>query len=533
MTVPGTKLVKRIGYAQFSIIVVFLITLPLLSWGPGTNVAGGDGQVIYAYVRSVVMDGDLDLENEYRYRWPMVGLYGLIRDQGTDHLITAVDQEQASYKDPDSRTDPNFGLPSALFMERTATGHFANQHAVGPAVLWLPFFLLGHAAAGLLNMVGVPVPLDGFSLPYTIAVGFGTACMVLAALLLTYRILLRYVSAAAAALAVITIYLASPLIVYAIQTPISAHGPAAFTVALFLYLSVPILDSEANTQGQSWPRSLLWGVAAGLMIIVRLESVVLLILVGAALLKDIWIRRQGGSLDLSWLWRYVAFAAGFGIGLLPQLVTGWVIYGAPWITFYPAYDAIGGQSGIVDLTSPHWFDVLWSTNKGLFAWHPILLLATVGLILFWRRQRLLAGALLLALLAQVYIVGSWSWWHGAVSFGQRFFVNFAPVFILGLGWLIAQLQRRVSLHVLAVACVGFSAWNLGLFVQYGIGLIPRDAGFQWADVLYNQFVFIPRLIWHYGGVPGLMVVVGLAAAVIVIAVSLYRSPQPIERARRP
>ncbi|MCZ7544621.1 MAG: hypothetical protein M5R40_14360 [Anaerolineae bacterium] len=229
--------------ARLAIIGVFLLTLPLLSWGPGTNVAGGDGHVIYAYVRSLLIDGDLHLENEYRHHWPVAGLYGRLREAGTDAIIHAVDPDQPAYKDPESRTNPNYGLPPVL---RTPTGHVANQHAVGPALLWAPFFLLGHGVAVGVNLLGGAVPLDGYSLPYTIAVGFGTALMALGAMLLAYAMLLRYVRRRAAVWAVILIYLASPLVVYAIQTPIAAHGPAAFVCALFLFLGLRVRDGEAG-----------------------------------------------------------------------------------------------------------------------------------------------------------------------------------------------------------------------------------------------------------------------------------------------
>src|SRR5690606_10580960 len=86
--------------ARLAILGGFLLTLPLLSWGPGTNVAGGDGHVIYAYVRSLLIDGDLHLENEYSHRWPVAGLYGRLREAGTDAIIHAVDPDQPAYKDP-------------------------------------------------------------------------------------------------------------------------------------------------------------------------------------------------------------------------------------------------------------------------------------------------------------------------------------------------------------------------------------------------------------------------------------------------
>jgi hypothetical protein len=484
---------NSLGNERLLILGIFFLTLPLLSWAPGADVGGGDGHVIYAYVRSAVMDRDLQLENEYRYRWPMVGLYGIIRKMGTDNIIHSVDPAAPAYKDPRSRSDPNYGLPSALFMDRTSTGHVANQHAVGPAVFWLPFFLMGHGIAFLIDEFGGSLPLDGYSLPYTIMVSLGSALLVLGGMLLIYEFLIKLVRPFAAALAIVLVYLASPLVVYTIQTPISPHGPAAFACALFLFLGIRIRDLQ-----RIW-EYFLWGVTGGLMMAVRFESTVLLALplvVGATQAVTAWRRSNRRSAILNWLGNYAAFSLGLVVGLLPQMVTGLIIYGAPWITFYPAFEKVGGHPGIIDFTSPNWWNVLWSTNKGLFTWHPILLVATLGLFLLWRKDRILAVTSLMALVAQVYVIGSWEYWHGATSFGQRFFVNLAPVFMIGLGVFLDRALHLLNIALMTGLGLMFVVWNLGLFIQYGLGLIPRIGGFEWRSVLYNQFVFIPTMIWR-------------------------------------
>ena len=67
---------------------------------------GSDGVAYYVYVRSLVIDNDLDFTNEYTY----------------------------------------FQLKPAAFT-RTSVGYIGNKYAIGPALLWMPFFLAAHAIA--------------------------------------------------------------------------------------------------------------------------------------------------------------------------------------------------------------------------------------------------------------------------------------------------------------------------------------------------------------------------------------------------
>ena len=329
--------------AMWAITIVFLLGLPFLNWAPSANVAGGDGHVIYAYVRSVIMDGDLQLENEYRHRWPVVGLYGWIRNRGTDRIIHSVDPAAPSFKDDPSKWGENYGYPSALFMPRTVTGHLSNQHAVGSAVLWSPFFSIGHTIAMGLSWFGMPVATDGFSLPYTILVSLGTALMVLAGMVFTYKLLMEFVHPPIAALAVLLVFLAGPLFAYTYQAPTAAHGPAMFTVACFLLWGMRCRTSPTGL------RFLVWGLIGGLMIIVRMESATVFTLAGLVGLSGLWSAiRANESKDqiVVWAGRWLAFGVGLLVGVLPQVVTGWIIYGKPLITFYPEYNRLGlGEQG--------------------------------------------------------------------------------------------------------------------------------------------------------------------------------------------
>jgi hypothetical protein len=114
--------------------------------------------------------------------------------------------------------------------------------------------------------------------------------------------------------------------------------------------------------------------------------------------------------------------------------------------------------------SPYFLAVLFSSEHGLFSWTPLLLLVTVGLVLFqWREPRvntpLLAGAL-----AFYVFIACYPDWAGISSFGNRFFISLTPLFILGLSVLLARVatlfrSQRAAVAVTSVVLAAFMLWN--------------------------------------------------------------------------
>ena len=128
------------------------------------------------------------------------------------------------------------------------------------------------------------------------------------------------------------------------------------------------------------------------------------------------------------------------------------------ITFVPqlvAYKVITGHFGPSKVvsskltwTSPNFLNVLFSPEHGLLSWTPVLALAIVGLGLLWRKERVLAVALGVAFLLQLYVAGSFLTWQSASSFGQRRFINCTLIFVLGFAalasWALCCIRSAVG-----------------------------------------------------------------------------------------
>lgn len=361
--------------AELALFALLFVMLFLFHWGFAR--AASDGREYFVQVRSLVIDGDLDLANE----------------------------------------NAAFGVRGT-----------AENYAFGTPLLWVPFFVLAHAWIGLLNLAGADWPANGFFNPYQRAAGIGTLIYGFAALLLIHRLVARYYSRALAATSTVAVTVGSFILWYLVADNSMSHGASMFAVTLFLYAWH---ETRGNQGARRWA---LLGAAAGLMALVRWQNVLFVVFPAAEELGNLIFaatgtprRREGAAAWLRHaLARYAAFIVAFLAAFSPQLLAWRALRGA-W--FAPPAAAHGAT-----FATPALGDVLFSTDRGLFSWTPLLLLAVLGLLPFLRRERLVGSLLLLALALQVYVNATVEWsGHG---FGARRFANCALIFALGLAALL-------------------------------------------------------------------------------------------------
>jgi hypothetical protein len=202
---------------------------------------------------------------------------------------------------------------------------------------------------------------------------------------------------------------------------------------------------------------------------------------------------RGRTAVVRWVLGPVVMGVVAAVVFVPQLVAYWVVTGR-----------VGPSkvvSGKFTWTSPNFFNVLFNPEHGLIIWTPVIALALGGLVLLWRRDRLLTSALAAAFLMQVYVAGSFLTWQSASSFGQRRFINSTLIFVLGFAalaaWVLANGWPR---WLVAGVAALFIAWNAGLLMQYALWCSPQRQGLDWATVLRGQ-VEMPfraaELVWKY------------------------------------
>lgn len=434
------RLPQNVDKGTVILLIVFLAAFPLLfkPW-----IHGFDTVAYYSWLRTTVIDGDLNVGDEFAH-------YGYGAERGM-----------------------------------TLTGYTYNEWAVGSAVLWSPFFLIAHGVSLLARALGLPVVADGYGAQYIWAVSIGSAIYAFIGILLTYRLGRALFAPNICTLATLAIWLASPLVFYMYSHPLMSHANDAFAYALYLY------TWYRTRQFPEWRRAVLRGAAAGLCALVRQINAVLVFFALAEFIVDgvgAWQSSRRMTELGRTLCNVAAFSLTWWIAYMPQVIVWRVVLGH-WIEPNPY--AAGAGAGF-DWLHPHFLGTLFSTNRGLFTWSPLLLLATAGWAHLWRRERRLGSLVVTNFALQLSVIAAWSSWSAAAAFGQRFFTNVMPAFALGLAALLTYIQRRIRFHWLVVGCAFFVIWNGLLIVRYALEDIPRMGPVPLADLLLGQFTVVPR-----------------------------------------
>jgi len=458
--------------AQSILLLIFLLTLPAVT----TRIYASDEVEGFSWLHSLAFDRDVSFENEYRYFY-----------------------DTGQVKNP--------GFRQTFLEDRwTDAGLRPNFTTMGSAILWAPFYFMGHVAA----LIG-GAPADGLSHPYVAAVAIGSAAYGLLALLLSIGIARRLTGDGVPA--AITVWLGTPLLFYMYVTPMFAHACSAFSVALFLWTWVRVR--------RRWTAAgaLALGLAGGLMTIVRAQDA--LFVAGPALdflrfvllgPRDRGPQNQGADPASTRARRSAAVKsalaglAGFLLAVGPQLL---------------AFKALNGhfrqseyETRKMTWTSPHGLQVLFDPQHGLFFWTPLAFVAFAGLLLVTLRPtsdtaapaahelRWIAGLSLLMFALQAYIAGAVESWTVAGAFGQRRFVSITPLIVLGLAPLFSRgaarpRWRRIAASAVVAICVW---WNLGLMAQFGLHTMDRER-LTLRENAWQSFVELPTrapaLAWRY------------------------------------
>ncbi|MBI4450651.1 glycosyltransferase family 39 protein [Candidatus Woesearchaeota archaeon] len=425
-------MVRDKGYVAIVLVMALLAPIFLTTW-----IHGVDGVGHYVYLRSFLIDGDFDFTNEYAHY-----------------------TRQFSY---------------IKVRINELTNKPVNQYSVGTALLWLPFFTIGHLAAVLLGY-----PADGYSPPYVAAISIGTLVLGAIGLLLAYDATRRFTSTRIAVLAVLGVLFSTSAFFYLYLDPSLSHGASIFAVSLFLWYW---LRTGPERSIRQWG---LLGLIAGLMVMVRvLDGVFLLVPLFEA------AHKYAKMPSVQLFRKHVLFIIAMLVVFVPQFLAWNALFGSPIAG--PGYGVERGFDFSIStmLQMPRvWF----SDFHGLFSWTPVVLLGIIGLWWYAKKSRQPATYFAIAFLVLSFVVNSWWAWYGGQSFGNRLFLGMTFIFVLGLAAVLEKLSARVPYWALCVMVTMFAAWNFGLMAQYGLGMIPAEAPVSISTIAYNNIAVIPGKI---------------------------------------
>ncbi len=368
------------------------LTIALLlgedSWKRPVTEPNADASYYYVYLPSLMLDGDLDFTNQYAvtknyYRWG-----------------------------------------------KTPVGRPANPFGIGPALVQLPMFALGHGIAAITGD-----RRDGFSgIETTLVLWTGVPCM-LGAILLASRLARRRFGATPAYLGAVIAALAGPVLYYTIRQPGYAH-PYATLAATWLIERWDASYDKPRTL-RTW---IVLGALAGAAALARPQVGVWALLLPLAVIDD--VRKREAPLPTLAL-RWAAGLAACVIVLSPQLIA--------WKSIYGSWYVVPQGEGFMRWDAPAWSETLFSSRNGLFPWSPLYAPMLIGVVVLARDGARLPLALLLGLFAQAEINGAaWDWWAGG-SYGGRRFDSTYVIFAVGAAALIAPALRAIARGTARVA----------------------------------------------------------------------------------
>jgi hypothetical protein len=424
-----------------------------------------DGHGYYAWLRSLLIDGDCSFDNEFDRHNP-VGDW----------------------------------VPAG----RTERGLRANPWSVGPACIWSLTVVPAHLVlTALRDRDALPWPADGYALPYQLVVGSTTVLVSALGLVFLYAICRQYARPARAALAAALLTLGTGIVYYSAVEVTMAHGPATAALA-------GLVCYWLRTYGSARPgRWLLLGVLVGLAALMRWQLATYALLPAGECLLSCRRSYQGGAAFRRPIVLLGLAALGAMSGFLPQALAWNAVYGhwlvAPMVTAH-------------NWLSPSWWQVLGSSDHGLIYWTPLTLLALAGLLALRTHrktdnQSVLPSAadstgrtdfksvphsepallLLAAFLLQLYVVASLlgGEMRVGVSFGMRFLTESMVALAPGLALLLDRASARWLPLLSGLGCL-LVLWNLLLIAQLRYGLISAASGADPATLVCNSVQLVVR-----------------------------------------
>jgi hypothetical protein len=423
---------------------------------------GNDGFLNYAYARSLLLDGDLDFTDDFA-AFDALG-------RGYDFRLT------------DTPRSPITGRP-------------VNRYGWGSSLLWSPFLLI----VWVIERVIPGLTPNGLNPADFMAVRLGSALWGVLGLALLTQVARRRLWGSPS----LRIHAPAPLPAPRSATPLRNSAQKASPEPGFaLFVAVVLLattnlgfyfylhPSMSTAPAFGLAGSLIWlidrfetrpsvgagfgiGLTAALLFCTRYGDAGFLIGLAPALAVAVLPGAQRATGNGQ---RILLCAAGL-LGVSVPLV----IQGLIWHSLYGS--AFSGPAPYLSEAyqwswpGRHGWQVLFSGHHGWIAWHPMVAVGLIGLVMMARDRSLPLWLRLtpLAAVGEWLTVSAWPNWTGGASFGGRLMATALAVVFLGLAVALRWMWARWGRGVVFLLVGLLSLWNLGIMAEYGLGLIPRQA----------------------------------------------------------
>lgn len=313
---------------------------------------------------------------------------------------------------------------------------YVLKYTAGMSVMYAPGFFAGHIAAKAFGY-----PADGFSTPYKLAYQLWGLSFALIGLFFFRRLMLLYFEDAVVAIGLILLVIGTNYLNYA-AIDVGMSHMWLFGLYVFLMLACYKFYSENRSR-----YLVIAGALCGLMTLIRPTEIISLLiplLWGVDSLAALKKRLQ----LLLHRWKAVLLAAILFSAIVFVQLAYWKYASGNWLEY--SY----GDQGF-NFRRPHAIVFSWSYRAGWLRYCPMMILAYLGLLFYFKSQRHV-WMIYVLLILNYYIVSSWNIWDYG-GFSGRAMIQSYPLLFFPLFYLVEWLRshRWYFIAFLPVLLIGF------------------------------------------------------------------------------
>lgn len=323
----------------------------------------------------------------------------------------------------------------------------------GESVLLMPFFL-----AGSLIQYAYEGTVNGYEsiMQFFICIG---ALFYLALGLYYLRKFLRYyhIEERTITFSFFVFVFGTNMLYYAVFHPTMTHVYSFSLISIFLFFSKDFIETQKKKS------LLLSALILGLIALVRPVNVVVIFIVPFLKKENgitFYIQHIKKNLG-TWLW--AIFITSLVIST--QLLLNYLQCGKMLAWSY-------GDEGFYFL-HPKLIDVFTSFRNGLLVYSPVLIIALIGFVFVFKKQRSLFWGLLITLSVTFYLISTWWSWYFGGGFGHRASIDWFGMFIIPFAFLFQNIDRMQE-RVVRIICIMLVIFNLFQTWQYLWSIIQPE-----------------------------------------------------------
>jgi hypothetical protein len=318
------------------------------------------------------------------------------------------------------------------FKNKQRNGKYVNKCFPGLAVLYLPFFALSTLFAWLAE-----IPIDGYSVPFQIGIGFAHVFYLFFGLYLINSILKKInLSHHINTSLLISLVFGSNIFYYIIYDHTVGHIFNFFLATLLIWLIHNLIESKKT----KWIGFI--GILMSLIVITRPTNALMLLF--TPFIFHLFNENLFTFIKGNIKWKGVVFYIPFMILTLLIAPLAWKWQCDLWVVY--SYNNEGFH-----FPSQNWFNFLFSYKKGWFLWSPLIFIFfLLSIYLFFKKSIALGLKFTLPFIIITYILSSWWCWTFGGGMGQRVMIDFYPFLIIGIAVTLQNFKYKKTVILFAI-----------------------------------------------------------------------------------